>query len=98
VSKFSIFNFFNERCKIALNLIFNLFIGCIGSELQEQPVFFPLMIEASPLLYDRVEYFPLLKELLGLAVIFPKARLFYFLFNFLETVFFGIEFKDNPAN
>jgi hypothetical protein len=56
------------------------------------------MIEASPLLYDRVEYFPLLKELLGLAVIFPKARLFYFLFNFLETVFFGIKFKDNPAN
>ena len=56
------------------------------------------MIEASPLLYDRVEYFPLLEKLLGPAVIFPKARVFYFLFNFLETVFFGIKFKDNLVN
>jgi len=56
------------------------------------------MIESSPLLYDRVEYFSLLEEFLGLPVILPKSRVFYFLFNFLETVFFGIEFKDNPAS
>jgi hypothetical protein len=56
------------------------------------------MIEAPPLLYDRLEYFPLLEEFLGLAVIFPKAGLFYFLFNFLETVFFCITFKDNLVN
>jgi hypothetical protein len=56
------------------------------------------MFEGSPLFYDRLEYFPLLEKLLGLAVIIPKARVFYLLFNFLEAVFFGIKFKDNPAN
>jgi hypothetical protein len=56
------------------------------------------MIEAFPLLYDRVEYFPLLEKLLGLTVIFPKARLLYFLFNCLETLFLGNKFKDNLVN
>ena len=56
------------------------------------------MIEPFPLLYDSAEPFPLLEKFLGLPVIFPKARLFYFLFNFPETVFFGITFKDNLVN
>lgn len=56
------------------------------------------MIEVFPLLYDRAEYFPLLEKFLGFAVIFPEARLFYFLFNVLERVCFGIKFKDNLVN
>jgi hypothetical protein len=95
--KFDNFNFFDNFLDSSFNLVFYPFVIFICGKFKENLVFFPLVMNAFPVINDSGENFAFLKKVLCLQIICPEIRLFQFFLYFLKFFLFAVQFKDNPG-